>query len=330
MKSIGPNTNHPAKNLVDCQPRSPLPQSENIDPVPPLCDDDGSPSQKRVSGPTQSWDDISGKTGIGQSGLCDPMQAGRIINDLDNPDRNTIYRYSKAVRGCDEAIVDLFRDIVVLDEDGNAYPVPIIWATQEKAVAAIIQENVRKDETNVVDRIRLPMLAISSTDFTFNQDRYTYHKALDYMPRKDDGKPGFTIKEKYSRDTVFGMARGIPVDIGYTLIAWTMYLEDMNQILEQILTKFSPLAYIRVRGVSWEVGVKLNSIANNLDTEPGDQALRVIKFQFNITAESYIPQPIVRNKAILKTKIEMVDGVTDDEITEVIGRLEEAVAELEC
>jgi len=83
-----------------------------------------------------------------------------------------------------------------------------------------------------------------------------------------------------------------------------MYIEDMNQILEQILLKFSPVAYIRVRGVTWEIQCKLDSIANNLDTEPGDQAIRVIKFQFNITAETYISQPIARRKAVLKTNVE--------------------------
>jgi hypothetical protein len=56
----------------------------------------------------------------------------------------------------------------------------------------------------------------------------------------------------------------------------------------------------------------------------------VIKFQFNITAETYIPQPIARRKAILKTKVELVDGMTEDEITQVMARLEEAVKELEC
>jgi len=129
---------------------------------------------------------------------------------------------------------------------------------------------------------------------------------------------------------VFGVARGLPVDISYTLIAWTLYLEDMNQILEQVFLKFSPIAYIRIRGVAWEVGVKLESVANNLETEPGDKQLRVIKFQFNIKAETYIPQPIVRRKAVLKTRVEFVDGMTEQDITRVIGRLEVAVKELEC
>ena len=92
--------------------------------------------------------DISNKkVGIGEQRLCDPMQTGQIVNDVEKPNRNVVYRYSKAIRGCDEAVMDLFRNIVVLDEDGKAHPVPIIWATQEKAVAAVLQQNVRKDNS---------------------------------------------------------------------------------------------------------------------------------------------------------------------------------------
>jgi len=309
----------------------------NVDPIPPFCPDgtvDKAKSQKYVEGKGLSWlvDEMSNKKkGIGQSGLCDPVQRGHIINEqgMSDPDRNTLYRYGKSLRGTDEGVMDMFRDIVVIDEAGKAHNIPIIWATQEKAVAAVLQDNVRKDESLVVDRIKLPMLAISATDYAFNQDRYIYHKATDYVrTAKLDWKPGFTTKEKYERDTVFGVARGIPMDIGYTLYAWTLYEEDIKQIVTQIITKFSPMAYIRVRGVSWEIGVKLDSVSNNVEAEPGDQATRVIKYQFNMTAETFVTQPIVRKKAVLKTQVDVVDSLEDDDVAEVISRLEQAVKEL--
>lgn len=318
----------------------------NVDPIPPYCREalkekssgtiENKPfpeSQKDVSGRDYSWleDATQKKMGYGQSALCDPQQTGHIINEqgLSPPNRDVVYRYSKSLRGTDEAIVDLFRDIVVIDEDGKAHPIPIIWATQEKAVAVILQENVRKDESLVVDRIRLPMLAIHASGYNFNQNRYTYHRAIDYLRDfRRNWKPGFTVKERYERDTIFGVSRGVPVDISYTMIAWTLYEEDMNQILEQILTKFSPIAYIRIRGISWEVGVKLDSIANNVNIEPGDKQVRVFKYQFGLTAESFVAQPIVRKKAVLKTKVEFVDAPNEDDITEVLTRLEQAVKEL--
>lgn len=316
----------------------------NIDGPPPFCrdrevDKDGKPILKGQKDITNDRDldwlveeTSRTKMGSGSEALCDPMQKGHIINEqgMAPPDRNTLYRYAKSLRGTDEAMMDLFRDLVVIDEDGKALPVPIMWATQEKAVAAIIQTTVRKDESLVVDRVRLPMLAINASGYSFNQDRYVYHKAIDYLRTEKTGwKPGFTKKERYERDTIFGVAKGIPIDVNYTLYGWTLYREDMNQILTQIITKFSPIAYIRVRGISWEIGVKLDSISNNVDVEPGDQNDTVYKFEFGFTAESFVSQPIVRKKAVLKTKIDVVDAIEDEDITEVLSKLESAVKELE-
>lgn len=328
MKHIGPNVNSYGGSLNDLKDLDFQNRSENIDPPPGFCDQPPDNQNNIGLNNPDDWmqDLFINKTGNGQENNSDPFQRGQIVNDLNVPNRNTIYRYAKSIRGTDEAVMDLFRNIVVIDDDGKAHPVPVIWATQERAVAAVVQENVRKDDTLVVDRIKLPMLAISSTDFTFNQERYTYHKALNWLTDAK-GKPTFTVSEKYNKDTVFGVARGIPIDIGYNLIAWTMQLEDMNQIIEQIVTKFSPMAYIKVRGVTWETGVKLNSIANNLETEPGDQALRVIKFQFGLTAETYVAQPIRREKAILETRVEIGNSAIDEQISEIVSRIEESSRE---
>lgn len=294
-----------------------------LDPIPPDCGQIVPDSLKNVG--AEFHKRTNQKTGYGQSGQADPMQTGQIVEDLRQPkDPSVIYRYSKALRGCDEAVKDLFSNLVCISEAGEAVPVPVTWGTQERAVAAVLQSNVRQDSTLVVNRINLPMLSVYQSGVAVQPNRYIYHKAIDYYRSwRPDGKPGFTASERRERDTVFGVARGIPVDVSYQLTAWTSYMEDMNQILEQVLTKFSPVAYIRIQGVhNWETIVKIDSVANNLTQEPGDQQLRVIKFQFGLTAETFIPQPIVRKKAVLHQKIDIVDRVSDEEITEVISRLE--------
>ena len=342
-KNVNPGVQN-IKSFVQCNDISPIQASMNDDLPPPYCGEP-EPSQRAEPNEPMSWltEECDENKGLGSSAICDPMQRGWIVNDLNHPERDfrdynqsTIYRYSKALRGGDEAVTDLFRDIVVLDIDGKAHPVPILWGSQERAVAAILQHQVRKDNSLVVDRPILPMLAVHQSGIEFNTNRYMYHKALDYISTKYEGdgpeyeglKPGFTVQERFiKRDTVFGVARGIPVNVSYTLIAWAMYVEEMNQILEQIILKFSPIAYIRVRGVSWEVGVKLDSIANNLETEPGEKQ-RVVKFQFNMTAESFIPQPIVRKKAALRERVSILNSIENTEVNEVISRLEIAVKEL--
>jgi hypothetical protein len=320
--------NHSSKSISDCNEVGGIPTPRNEDKAPQQCPDLREPTLKNPHGPDLGWLEkhANNKVGIGHEANCDPMQTGQIVNDTKNPNRDILYRYSKSIRGCDEAMLELFRNLVVLDEDGKAHAVPIIWGTQERAIAWILQDNTRKDGSLVVERIRLPMMTIYSNGIEFDQTRYTYHKALDYMNRlRPDFKPGFTVQEKFKRDTIFGVARGIPVNKTYTLVAWTMYMEDIDQILEQIFLKFSPVAYISVRGVHWETVVSMDSVANNIDFEPGDQNQRIIKYEFNFTARTYIPQPINRKKAILETKIDFHDGVEVENITDVLGRLEQSV-----
>ena len=325
------------RNLDQCNEPGKI-KDLNIDPIPPYCQEkEGeAPSLKDIpSSADLSWieERMLQKTGLGESALCDPIQKGHIINEqgMESPQRNVIYRYSKALRGCDEAIKKLFSDLVVLDEQSKAWPVPIRWGSQEKAVAEFLDENIRKDNSLVVDRIKLPQMAIYSPSLALNENRYIYHKAKDFLRNpNDDWRPGFTKKERrHDRDTVFGVSRGIPIDKSYTLYIWTLFEQDMDQIIEQILLKFSLIAYIRIRGVPWEIGVKLDSVSNNTELEPGDQAIRVIKSEVSMTVESFIPQPLTRKKAVLKTRVDIVDSIDNSEISQLLARLDTAVKELE-
>lgn len=311
MPKIFTAGNHNVKSPNTCSDLSPLP--ENL--------------RNQTSGGCSLYDldpcqDVGRKKKIGNKANCDPMQSGSIINDLsENPNRQVINRYPSAIRGCDQGMLDLFKNVVVLDEDGKAWPVPIIFGTQEKAVAVILQNNVRKTNIPVVDRPMLPALALAQNGIEYSKDRYIYHKAK-MLFRDATGKPGNYASEKYQRDTVFGIAAGIPIDISYTLYAWTRYIEDMNQILEQIIPKFSLLAYINIQNIPWEIGVSLDSMSNNIEMEPGDKSVRVVKYQFNFTAQSYIPQPITRNKSVLEIKTDYFNAVDPSEINEVYDRQE--------
>lgn len=353
---------------------------DNIDPIPKQCCDDQWPSQKWV--PTQpplDWRKPQSlyQLGLGQSGNCDPIQTGQLINDLDTPNRNVIYRYARGIRGCDEAMLDTFRQTMVIDDQGKAHVVDLIWASQEKAVDFLLQDNIRKGNSLVVDRIRLPIMAIWNNGISYDMTRFTYQKAYTLMPWLVKGntceippiacagdppntmcepacdpnlipptdvagcKAGFTQQEKYPNDTYFGVTRGIPLNITYTLYIWTLYEEDMNQILESCISKFSPCAYLNIKGVWWEVIVTLDSLANNIDIEPGDAKVRVLKYQLNMTAKTYLPQPIYRFKEPKPQLCPLTDLncfppqqtpmplMSDEEMQGQINELRKSLAELE-
>lgn len=322
-----------------CNEPGPI-KSYNFDEIPGYCKDDnqecsifpGEKSLNDVPGQKNSWfeEKTLKQDGIGVRADCDPMLKGHIINEQNGiKNNNVVYRYNKSLRGTDEAVRSLFNDIVVLDTNSQAHPVPLIWGTQEKAVIAVLGENYRKDSSLVVDRIKLPIMSINSTSYDMDMSRYVYHKAENYLRDYKTGRPGFTVKEFTNDDTVYGLSKPLPINIGYTLYVWTMYEEDINQILEQIYPKIMPMGYIRVKGIGYEIPVKLDSIGNNIEYDTGDRSTRVIKYQINMTAESYLAQPIHRKKAVLKTRTEIVNSIDEDSISDIITKLEEAVEELQ-
>ena len=101
-----------------------------------------------------------------------------------------------AIRRLDEAVLNEFKDVQVINEEGRAFTVPIIWADDEKAQSV---SELGKD--GAITRVKAPLLNIFHTDFHFN-----------------------SITNK--------------ILIDYFLNARTVYTEDMNQIIEQVILKF--------------------------------------------------------------------------------------------
>ena len=328
------DSTHQGNNLNPCNPLGVGVGSVNQDSPPQtcspsgeeLCDGKFSDTQKRgATSQNISWlQDIplNQKTGHGRSNNCDPATQGHIVNQTDS--RQYVYRYNRSLRGSNEAMLDLFRDIVVLDESSQAHPIPVVWGRQERAVALILQDNVSDDGSLTLDRLRLPMMAIHFEEVQFDSERYIYHKALNhYRGLRPDGAPGFTVDEKFKRDTVFGSSWGLPINITYTLWAWTRYEENMLQIIEQVLPKISPMGYISVNGVDKEIPVILDGSSGNLDSDVGDMAERVLKYQWNMTVKTFIPLPLRRDKAVLAVRTDISLDKCKEELKSIIDGFEE-------
>lgn len=146
------------------------------------------------------------------------------------------------IKKYDEAFMDQFRKMIVVSEEGKSHEVPIIWGTNERAAAAAFQANIRKDNSLAVDRIRLPLL---------NAWR-------------------------------IGLRCEDVIKIDYNLCAWTLYQEDANQLLEQILYNFHPSCSIGGSEEKYLGSLKLDAITNNYGEED-KKGLRVLKTLFSMT-----------------------------------------------
>lgn len=101
------------------------------------------------------------------------------------------------IRLKDEEVINTFKDIVVVDEEGNTHKVPAIFANQEKTIAySRLHEIDPEDELkDVKNKVKLPVVSVNRHGAFFSK-------------------------------------------LYYTLEVYSLYQEDMNQIIEQVILKF--------------------------------------------------------------------------------------------
>ena len=153
---------------------------------------------------------------------------------------NRVYRYTKKLRKTDEGVVSLFKDIVVIDEQGAVHSVPCVWSNADKLQQTVLQENT-SSELNLdgtpklrVDRVRLPMIGVYSNEI---------------------------------------FMEGSTPTVAYCVTVWSLFQEDMNQILEQIILKFDN-----------KKNCKLKSITRN-HTAEDTLTIKVLQSMLTLTVE---------------------------------------------
>lgn len=81
-------------------------------------------------------------------------------------------KYSK-IRKTDEQVLNLFKEIEVVDDNGNSHKVPCIWADTARAAAYVCQ--AIKEEDNQTDKIRLPVISIYGDNISMNGSEPVIH-----------------------------------------------------------------------------------------------------------------------------------------------------------
>jgi hypothetical protein len=209
-------------------------------------------------------------------------------------------RYERFFTRLDRAIVLVFSDMEILDQSEVPLRVPTIFGTQEKIAYAIFGETTAQDPARY-KRVRLPICAVQPTDdISIDLSRYVYHEAKWWR---------FGGSEKREDDVIFGEATGIPVDRGYQFTIHTRYVEDMNQLLEIALQRFSSTIEIRLGSSPLTTQVIFDGCTTNFSEDRDAEKVHLYRAVISMTAKSYIPQPVRRAKTVHKVVIDF--GVGD-------------------
>lgn len=174
--------------------------------------------------------------------------------------------------------LDLFNDIQInrYTRDGTflkRITVPLQYGPKEKTWYWV---NQRKDDE------MLPILGASLTGVEYSLERQTNKH------RK--------IVASVNENSVSRYLNPVPYDINFQLGVWSLYMYDVDQILEQILPFFQPYVHIRIPieelSTSFEAKVNFSSAAPEFESEYADEGRRVLKYTLDFIVQTYMFKPI--------------------------------------
>ena len=189
------------------------------------------------------------------------------------------YHY-KAFRKTTVQFLDLFNDIEIqrFDQGGNFerfIKVPIKYSPKEKIWFWLSE---RKD-----DEV-LPIMSCTLTGVDYSLERaVNKHQVL-------------TDTITSSAGSVRSYLNPVPYDLTFQVSLWTLYMSDIDQILEQILPWFQPYVMIRIHSPelvsTFDVKVIFNSVTPEHEFEYTDDTFRILKYTLDFTVQTYMFKPM--------------------------------------
>ena len=171
-------------------------------------------------------------------------------------------------------LISEFNDLVYFNDESEAIRVKCRYGNPERTVAKLRQ----------ADNMILPVITVSQDSVVEANDRMRFGSVL--------------MQKTYWNDETQRAERIVslcdrPVNLQYNVNIWTKYMEDMDQLSQQIRLKFSPSIQLSTK-YSTDSKVFLNAENNNYSLTLADREERVIRKSFSLSVETYIRSPKFR------------------------------------
>ena len=164
-----------------------------------------------------------------------------------------------------------FAQFGYINGDGAFTEVKCFHANPERTIAKLYQEN------NII----LPVITVGQTKIEDDVNRRRYKPLIIASTELDE--------KKHRAERVIKFADR-PVNITYVVNLWAKYMEDLDQLAEQVRLKFNPsLPFITP--FSTETKAFLTDEANQSDVATADREDRILRKAFTVSVETYIPSP---------------------------------------
>ena len=179
----------------------------------------------------------------------------------------------------------LFNEIAVTRPDG-LLRIPIHYAAKDKLLARVFADpNIDRKSA-----VTLPVISFYMSSITHNT-----------MPQLRSNTR-YRLKQTDSPDILEEQLMPVPYDLHFTMWVYTKYVEDGNQIIEQMLPFFSPQFTATVNmfdDVHVDTQVTLNDVVPEDKYDGAFEDRRVTVWTLNFTLTGYIFGP-KRQKPLIK------------------------------
>ena len=171
-------------------------------------------------------------------------------------------------------LTEVLNDFKVVKADETIRTVGVVFASPERAIA--------KFKDNVTTKLPLISLGFDGISVDVQRRRPSFNIV----------QSKFWDKEKRRAIRIYALAP-VAADLKYSINIWSKYIEDMNQITEQLMLKFNPSVSVNTSfGDDFEIFI--DDISDMSDLTPGDKQDRVIRRSVKVLAKGYIPSKTFR------------------------------------
>jgi hypothetical protein len=211
-------------------------------------------------------DDIIAHSTVARSQAYYPFELMRqFINEAGKDKTGISQLYKETLK----SLKNNFNQFQFLGKDDQRIPIKCVYANPERAVASLMKE----------ENLVLPFLSISQVGDENDDTRRRFNPMVYAQTIRDTGiAKNERIISLVSR----------PVKIIYLLNVWVKYTEDLDQIKEQVFSLFNPALTV-VTKFSNKTLAFINEFGDNSSYIVGDREDRVIRKQFEIQVQAYLP-----------------------------------------
>ena len=147
-------------------------------------------------------------------------------------------------------------------------------------------------------RVRLPVGSLNQGKIEFNKDKFSPA----YLP--------MAVRYPTKRgDRAVVVYRPVPWLVDYTFSVWSEFKRDAEYLKYQILTRFNPMAgFMMYDGhLQGNIWLRFGGCADQSEKEAAADQQRLIKYDYQITAEAWLPLP----ERLVPTVLSQVASVKD-------------------